>query len=171
MINVLFVCMGNTCRSPIAEGVARRFIAQSGIDGRISFDSAGTHPPHEGKPPDPRAQQVAAARGYDITKLKARKVRPDDFEKFDLILVMDNTNLTNLARMCPGEHRHKVRLFLSFVDKESTPEVPDPYFSSLEGFQRVVDLCEQGVEALILAVLRESTISFTKTPPSENFQS
>lgn len=153
MIRILFICMGNTCRSPIAEGVARAVFARSGRDGNISFDSAGTHTPREGERPDPRARQVAASRGYDIAGLKSRRVRQEDFEKFDLILAMDKTNLANLIGICPSEHRHKVHLFLSYVDETCPPEVPDPYYGSLAGFQRVFDLCEQGAEALIQAVL------------------
>ena len=113
-IKVLFVCMGNICRSPTAEGVFRRQVAKSGQADRIVIDSAGTHDYHVGAPPDRRAQQAALTRGYDLSGLRGRQVGIKDFHEFDYILAMDQANLSNLHQICPPQQRHKLKLFMDF---------------------------------------------------------
>jgi protein-tyrosine phosphatase len=142
MTSVLFVCLGNICRSPTAEGVFRQLLAQQGVAEAIRVDSAGTGAWHVGEPPDARAQAAARTRGVDLSKLRARQVSPDDFEIFDHILAMDESNLTDLADLCPPRHRSKLRLFLEFAPHAEEREVPDPYFGGDDGFGRVLDLIE-----------------------------
>lgn len=148
MVRVVFVCMGNICRSPTAEGVFRRMVEEAGLAGEVSIDSAGTHDYHTGSPPDARAQQHALKRGYDLSSQRARQVRLSDFTESDLVLVMDRVNLSTLARVCPPEHRHKLRLFLSF-SKQREDEVPDPYTGGEAGFERVLDLVEDAARGLL----------------------
>lgn len=147
-IGVLFVCTGNICRSPTAEGVFKRCVEQAGMEGRIVSDSAGTHDYHVGDPPDPRTQAAARRRGYELGALRARRVRREDFERFDYVLAMDETNLRALERLCPPEHAHKVKLLLEFADG-SPREVPDPYYGGPEGFEQVLDLVEQAARGLL----------------------
>jgi protein-tyrosine phosphatase len=139
--SILFVCTGNICRSPTAEGVLRHLAAAEGIELRIA--SAGIGDWHVGHPPDERAQQHAKGRGYDLSALRARQVRPGDFAEFDLILAMDRGHLRALERMAPREHRHKLRLFAAGED------VPDPYYGGAEGFERVLDLVEAACRDLL----------------------
>ena len=141
--SVLFVCTGNICRSPTAEGVLRHLAAEEGIELRIA--SAGIGDWHVGAPPDERAQHHAKGRGYDLSTLRARQVRPSDFAEFDLILAMDRSHLRALERMAPRGERHKLRLFVAGRD------VPDPYYGGPEGFEQVLDL----VEAACRDLLRE----------------
>ena len=142
---VLMVCMGNICRSPMAEGVLREIAVRRGLDHRLEIDSAGTHAYHEGEAPDSRSVRAAAARGYDLSALRARCVSPEDFEYFDWILAMDRQNLANLERRCPIHLRIKLRLFLSFAESRMDgSEVPDPYYGGADGFVRVLALCEKG---------------------------
>ena len=141
--SVLFVCTGNICRSPTAEGVLRHLAAEAGIELRIA--SAGIGDWHVGAPPDKRAQHHAKGRGYDLSTLRARQVRPSDFAEFDLILAMDRSHLRALERMAPRGERHKLRLFVAGRD------VPDPYYGGPEGFEQVLDL----VEAACRDLLRE----------------
>lgn len=142
MKRVLFVCLGNICRSPTAEGVFRKLVADHGLADRIEIDSAGTGAWHVGSPPDSRAQAEARRRGMDLSGLRARQVRREDFERFDLILAMDRENLENLWAMCPPSCRDKVRMFTSFGPPGCPEEVPDPYYGGPEGFRRVFDLIE-----------------------------
>lgn len=153
-IRVLFVCTGNICRSPTAEGVFRRVVAQAGLEGRIFIDSAGTHDYHVGEPPDLRTQRAAALRGYDLSRLRARRVEAVDFAKFDYVLAMDEVNLRFLERLCPRVHAKKLHLFLEFTVDPVEREVPDPYYGGGEGFERVLDLVEQA-SAGLLRHLRE----------------
>lgn len=146
---VLLVCMGNICRSPTAEGVLRRLADEAGMLDRLRIDSAGTHDYHVGKAPDPRAQEAAMRRGYDLSALRARQVSVRDFQEYDLILAMDRENLHNLQWQCPPEHRHKLRLFLSFSGCHSGDEVPDPYYGGREGFDRVLDMVEDAARGLL----------------------
>ena len=132
--SVLFVCTGNICRSPTAEAVLRHLASEEGIE--LHVRSAGIGDWHIGHPPDERAQKHAKTRGYDLSTLRARQVRPSDFEEFDLILAMDRGHLRALERMAPPAHRHKVRLFVAGAD------VPDPYYGGPEGFEKVLDLVE-----------------------------
>lgn len=148
-INVLFVCMGNICRSPMAEGVFQNLIEKHSLAARIGTDSAGTHAYHTGEPPDSRAQAVAARRGYSLERLRARKVRASDFRQFDLILAMDHQNRESLRARCGQTHRHKVRLMLEFARHVECEEVPDPYYGGLDGFEAVLDMIEDACSALL----------------------
>lgn len=147
--SILFVCMGNICRSPTAEGVARGVAAKLGLQDRFEFDSAGTHGYHVGEPPDLRAIRAAAARGYDLSTLRARQVNPYDFVRFDRILAMDRDNLALLRRACPEQHLGKLGLLLDFASGNDEDEVPDPYYGGPEGFEHVLDLVETAAAGLI----------------------
>ncbi len=142
-LSVLFVCMGNICRSPTAEGVFRKFVREEGVEDRFVIDSAGTHAYHIGSPPDGRAQKAALARGIDLSKIRARQVDMADFESFDHILVMDQQNHDSLMCQCPKTHAHKVKLFLEYVPGFKITEVPDPYYGGSKGFEQVLDLVER----------------------------
>jgi protein-tyrosine phosphatase len=141
--------MGNICRSPMAEGVLRRYLEEAGLAERVATDSAGTHGYHVGEPPDPRAQRAAGRRGYDISGLRGRQVQPADFSEFDYVLAMDEANLRALARICPPEHAEKLRLFMEFAPDGAPLEVPDPYYGGPQGFERVLDQLEQAARGLI----------------------
>lgn len=153
MFRVLFVCTGNICRSPTAEGVFRSQAAAAGLSARIITDSAGTHSYHIGEQPDPRSQSAALARGIDLSDLRARKVKASDFHNFDLILAMDSGHLDSLQRMVPAGSTARVALFLDYADGHAGKDVPDPYYGGPQGFDEVLDLCEQG-GAGILAILQ-----------------
>ncbi len=148
-VKVLFVCMGNICRSPTVEAVFKHVVKQAGIEDAIIADSVGTHDYHIGESPDERAQQAARKRGYDMSKLRARQVETMDFERFDYILAMDRDNLALLERKCPSQHRNKLALFCDFDDGHAGQEVPDPYFGGAIGFERVLDMAEQVSASLI----------------------
>ncbi|MBK9446880.1 MAG: low molecular weight phosphotyrosine protein phosphatase [Betaproteobacteria bacterium] len=152
MIKVLFVCMGNICRSPTAEGIFRHFLRQKGLDGRVEVDSAGTHGYHVGESPDPRTQRAAAARGYDLSNIRARKVAPEDLEYFDLVLAMDQNNLEVLQRMCPPELANRLRLFMTYAKNFDDDEVPDPFYGLGHGFDLVIDMVEDASTGLIQAL-------------------
>ena len=147
--SVLFVCMGNICRSPTAQGVFRTKVKAAGLDQVISIDSAGTHSYHVGEAPDPRAMQAARGRGYDLSDLRGRHVSDKDFIHFDHILAMDNDNLANLLRRCPPEHRHKLQLYLDFSRRFTHQEVPDPYYGGNKGFDVVLDMVEDAAQGLL----------------------
>ena len=146
--SVLFVCMGNICRSPTAEGVFRHFVRQEGLVEMIEVDSAGTHAYHVNEPADPRARAAAERRGYSLDGIRARRVDIADFERFDYIVAMDRDNLAALQSQSEGEHDGKLHLFLDF---SSVPgdEVPDPYYGGTSGFERVLDLVEDASRGLI----------------------
>ncbi len=146
---ILFVCMGNICRSPTAEGVFRNLVRTEGLDGAVETDSAGTHSFHIGKKPDARAQTAALRRGIDISDLRARQVDSHDYDYFDHILAMDESNLSLLKADCPGEHRDKLRLFLDCANGLKEREVPDPYFGGDDGFEYVLDLIEAASRGLL----------------------
>lgn len=141
-IKVLFVCMGNICRSPTAEGVFRNTVEQQQLDHIFSIDSAGTHAYHIGDAPDLRAQRAAMDRGIDLSGLRARKFIVGDFDDFDYLLAMDNDNYSILKKACPEDQGHKIRYFLEFAPHFDTVEVPDPYFGGDHGFERVLDMVE-----------------------------
>lgn len=141
--------MGNICRSPTAEGVARALAERLGVADRFEFDSAGTHGYHIGKPPDARARQAAAKRGYDLSALRARQINEFDFVRFDHILAMDRDNLELLRAACPVEHRLKLRLFMEFASGSELREVPDPYYGGPEGFEQVLDLVEDAASGML----------------------
>jgi len=148
-IKILFVCMGNICRSPMAEGVFKHLVAQSGLQDLIASDSAGTHDYHVGDPPDPRALRASERRGYDLSALRGRQVSRGDFGEFDYLLAMDETNLRVLERLCPSQHAHKLKLFMEFSTGPALREVPDPYYGGEQGFERVLDMVEQAAQELL----------------------
>lgn len=154
-MKILFCCMGNICRSPTAEAVFRRLIEQRGLEDKVLADSAGTHGYHVGEAPDPRTQQAARARGYDLSGLRARKVAPADLDFFDLILAMDRSNLDVLRRLCPPDRQHRVKLFMSYARNFDDDEVPDPYYGLGHGFDLVLDMVEDAAQGLVDAVARE----------------
>jgi protein-tyrosine phosphatase len=154
-MKILFCCMGNICRSPTAEAVFRRLIEQRGLAEKVLADSAGTHGYHLGEAPDPRTQQAAKARGYDLSGLRARKVAPADLEFFDLILAMDHSNLDVLRRLCPPDRQHRLKLFMSYARNFDDDEVPDPYYGLGHGFDLVLDMVEDAAHGLVDAVARE----------------
>ncbi|MBI4190702.1 MAG: low molecular weight phosphotyrosine protein phosphatase [Betaproteobacteria bacterium] len=149
MVRVLFICMGNICRSPTAEAVFRHSVQQAGLEHLIECDSAGTHDYHIGEPPDERAQRAASRRGYDMRGLRGRQVGRKDFERFDYVLAMDAHNLALLARICPSQHAHKLSLYCDFHERYAGQEVPDPYYGGAQGFEQVLDMVEQISESLI----------------------
>ncbi|KVT34986.1 low molecular weight protein-tyrosine-phosphatase [Burkholderia ubonensis] len=148
-VAICFVCLGNICRSPTAEGVMRHQVEAAGLADRIDVDSAGTGDWHVGEPPDVRAQAAARTRGYDLSALRARQVSAADFERFDLLLAMDEANLTELRRRCPVQHRDKVRLLMEFAPGATASEVADPYFGGAQGFEQVLDQCEAACRGLL----------------------
>ncbi|MCC6302921.1 MAG: low molecular weight phosphotyrosine protein phosphatase [Gammaproteobacteria bacterium] len=149
MVRVLFVCMGNICRSPTAQGVFEELLRREGLTPWIEVDSAGTHAYHEGNAPDPRAQAAALRRGLDLSAQIARQVRSDDFERFDYILAMDRENLALLMERCPAPFGHKVSLFLGYAPHLGIEEVPDPYYGGVAGFDRVLDMVQAAAEGLL----------------------
>jgi len=142
MTSVLFVCTGNICRSPTAHGVFRHLVAEAGLDGAVDTDSCGTHGYHVGDPPDPRAIETAGRRGFDLTDLRARKLRIDDFDRFDLLLAMDRGHLSAMQAMAPAEARGGARLFLEVMPDGGPVDVPDPYYSGQAAFDHALDLIE-----------------------------
>jgi protein-tyrosine phosphatase len=148
-VKVLFVCMGNICRSPTAEGVTRVLAERAGVATAFEFDSAGTHGYHIGAPPDARTRKAAALRGYDLSSLRARLVNDYDFERFDYILAMDRANLELLKLACPAKYQSKLSLFLQFGPSLDEDEVPDPYYGGDEGFEHVLDLIEAAAGGLL----------------------
>jgi protein-tyrosine phosphatase len=146
---VLFVCTGNICRSPTAEGVFRKLVADAGLADRIRADSAGTHGYHVGEPPDRRTQTAARTRGYDLSGLRARRVARDDFHRFDLVVAMDREHHEILAGIAPPSAGHKLRLMMEFARRSAHDEVPDPYYGGPEGFELVLDLLEDAAEGLL----------------------
>jgi protein-tyrosine phosphatase len=148
-LSILFVCLGNICRSPTAEGVLRAVAAREAPELMLQVDSAGTAAYHVGEPPDPRTRQAAARRGYDLNALRARIVEPADFERFDLILAMDRENLRVLRRRAPADAHRRLRLFLEFAPEGAPEDVPDPYYGGPNGFEEVLDLVERATRGLI----------------------
>ena len=149
MRSILFVCTANICRSPTAEAVVRAQLKKAGLARQVVVDSAGTQRHQFAQPPDARAQKAALRRGYDLSRLRARRVTEADFSDFDRILAMDRGNLDILQRDCPAEHRHKLGLFLEYSRGFSEREVPDPYYGSEAGFERVLDLIEDAASGLV----------------------
>ncbi|WOH39547.1 low molecular weight protein-tyrosine-phosphatase [Thalassotalea fonticola] len=148
--SVLFVCMGNICRSPSAEAIFRHKAKEQGVD--IEIDSAGTIGYHVGHKPDARSQKAGEARGYDFSDLFARKVVVEDFEKYSLVLAMDNDNYDNLVDLAPKEHHHKIKLFLEYGENFNEIEVPDPYYGGSRGFELVLDLIEDASDGLLASI-------------------
>ncbi len=152
-ISVLFVCMGNICRSPTAHGVFRALIEQEGLADRIVADSAGTIAYHVGEPPDRRARETAVKRGIDISDLRARKAIAEDFEQFDYLLAMDRDNYRELQAICPQGYEDRLHLFMDFAPQCPEEEVPDPYYGRVGGFDRVFDMVEEASRGLLNHIL------------------
>jgi protein-tyrosine phosphatase len=150
-IKILFVCMGNICRSPTAEGIFHQRLAAAGMSDLIEIDSAGTHDYHIGSPPDNRTRLAALQRGYDLSCLRGRQVELKDFHKFNYILAMDKANLADLDRICPPQHRHKLNLLMEFSCGERC-EVPDPYYGGSKGFERVLNMLEDAASGLLTRI-------------------
>lgn len=152
-MRILFVCLGNICRSPTAEGVLRSIAARDFPDLKLDVDSAGTADYHVGEPPDRRTVAAARRRGYDLASLRARQVDPDDFRRFDYILAMDRSNLSELTSRRMAGATAQLALFMSFAPGSEPDgdceEVPDPYYGGVEGFERVLDLCESAARGLL----------------------
>ena len=148
-VSILFVCMGNICRSPTAEVVFRARVEEAGLAQHILIDSAGTHDYHIGDPPDLRTQRTALKRGYDMSTLRGRQVEIADFTRFDYVLAMDHDNLSILHRLCPQDRRERVGLFLEYARRHKEREVPDPYYGGGDGFERVLDMVEDAAEGLL----------------------
>lgn len=150
MVKVLFVCMGNICRSPTAEGVVRKMLEKHpDVQNRVELDSAGTHGYHVGEAPDSRTQRAAAVRGYDLSQIRARKVAAQDLDYFDLVLAMDKTNLDNLQRLSRPDQQNKIKLLMDFSKQFDDDEVPDPYYGLGQGFDLVIDMVEDSARGLI----------------------
>lgn len=152
MNKVLFVCTGNICRSPTAQGVFQHMIDDAGLGGVVGVESAGTHAFHVGESPDPRAQAAAQKRGYDLSRYVARQIKAEDFREFDMILAMDWENLSALQQQCPKIYQHKLMLLMRFSNEFEEATVPDPYYGGPEGFNKVLDYIEdasQGVFELV----------------------
>jgi protein-tyrosine phosphatase len=149
MVKILFVCMGNICRSPTAEGVFTQMVKQARLSNQIEIDSAGTHDYNLGKPPDLRTQAAARKRGIDLSRLRARQVTQADFIEFDYILAMDKDNYNILQATCPPEHQHKLQLFLEFAPSLNAREVSDPYYGGENGFEPVLNLIEAASSGLL----------------------
>jgi protein-tyrosine phosphatase len=145
---VLFVCLGNICRSPTGEGVFRALVEERGLEDRVEIDSAGTGAWHAGERADRRMRETATGRGYDLAS-RARQVTEDDFHRFDLIVAMDRSNHRDLAALLPEDARAELRLFSDFLPPGSPEDVPDPYYGGSDGFDRVLDLIEQGTPKLL----------------------
>lgn len=155
-VSILFVCMGNICRSPTAESVFRSQVEAAGWRDRVHVDSAGTHDYHIGDQPDRRAQQVGAQRGYDLSRLRGRQVCQSDFIEFDHVLAMDNANLAILQRLCPDEHAGKLALFMNYASNCNEREVPDPYYGGAQGFERVLDMIEDAGRGLLWEIQKDN---------------
>lgn len=153
-VSVIFVCMGNICRSPTAEAVFRNRVENAGLAGRILIDSAGTHDYHIGEAPDLRAQRAAQQRGYDMSGLRGRQVEKGDLRRFDYVLAMDKANLAILQCLAPPAGDVQVRLFLEYARHHAAREVPDPYYGGADGFERVLDMVEDASDGLLQDILK-----------------
>ncbi len=153
-VKILFVCMGNICRSPTAAAVALKRIKNAGLE--VDIDSAGTIAYHAGEGPDLRAKEAGQRRGYDFSQMIARQVISEDFVRFDLLLAMDKRNYGDLMSRCPERHKHKVKLLMDYAQQTQLSEVPDPYYGGEQGFEDVLDLVEAAVDGLIAALKTKS---------------
>jgi protein-tyrosine phosphatase len=155
MIKVLFVCMGNICRSPTAQGAFEKVVKDAGLEKKILIDSAGTHAYHVGESPDTRSQMVAKKRNLDLSKQQARKVSLTDFEEFDYILAMDSDNYSSLRIRCPQEYLYKIQLVMDYAPENGFKEVPDPYYGGEKGFELVLDLTMSASKGLLETIRRD----------------
>lgn len=149
---MVFICTGNICRSPTAEGIFVKMVKDAGLSDRIVVDSAGTHGYHIGEPPDLRTQEAAARRGYDLSRLRARKFQREDFQRFDLVLAMDRDNHGILARIAQPSAGHRLRMMMEYASQFQEIEVPDPYYGGPDGFDRVLDMIEDAAQGLLEAI-------------------
>lgn len=156
MTKILFVCMGNICRSPTAEGIFRTMVRDASIEHLVKIDSAGTHAFHVGEAPDPRAQAAAKKRGIDISMLRARQVSKDDFRDHDLILAMDWENLALLQQTSPKQYQHKLMLLMRFATDNEEATVPDPYYGGSDGFEKVINYATDACTGLIEVVKKRA---------------
>lgn len=150
---ILFACLGNICRSPMAEGVFRRVAEDAGVLHLFEIDSVGMGDWHKGEAPDTRAQKAALSRGADISGQRSRKVEIEDFETFDLILAMDGSNISDMHEIAPLKTRHKIRRFLDYAPHLGTEDVPDPYYGGDAGFDHALDLIEAAAEGLLAELM------------------
>ena len=155
---ILFVCMGNICRSPTAEAVFYKRLANQKLLHKVKIDSAGTHNFHPDAPPDERSQMHALKRGYDMSHLRARQIVDSDFEEFDLLLTMDWDNRALLEERCPAQHLHKVRGLAEFLQTSQASVIPDPYYGGDQGFEQVLDLIEEASDGLMKFTLQKVQI-------------
>ncbi len=160
-VKVLFVCLGNICRSPSAEGVFRKYVVDAGLESRFEIDSAGTLDYHAGERADRRSERAAQRRGIDISKHRARQIEPHDFERYDYILAMDKSNLSNLERLCPAAHRHKLALMMSFAPALGD-EVPDPYYGDGTAFENVLDMLEDACRNFLTHIVEKQLLASLK---------
>lgn len=152
MVKVLFVCTGNICRSPTAEGVFRHHVAAAGLDGDIVIDSAGTGSWHVGDPPDPRSQATALERGIDLSGQRARQVTPDDFAQFNYVIALDQSHMDGMSRLCPAEYSSRLTLLLSYAPALGVRDVPDPYYGGARGFDDVFDMIDSACRELLARI-------------------
>ncbi len=155
-VSVLFVCMGNICRSPTAEGVFRHVVEEKNLQDVIKIDSAGTHAYHIGESPDPRSQSTAKTRGVDLSTQRARKVEHNDFDKFDYVIAMDQSNFENLKVLATAEQQKKLYLFMEFTTSWDNAEVPDPYYGEGNGFENVFDMVRSASEGLLETIIKNN---------------
>lgn len=153
MVKVLFVCLGNICRSPTAEGVFRQLLIREQVDSSVHVDSAGTHAYHIGSPPDPRAHEAALRRGVDLSGIRGRRAEKADIEAFDHILAMDRENYENLLAIA-GDHANKIEVLMSYSSRFDEEEVPDPYYGGPNGFDQVLDMIEDASQGLLRELRR-----------------
>lgn len=159
MIRVLFVCTGNICRSPTAEGIFKKIINEHGLAEKIYIDSAGTHNYHLGEAPDKRSQLVAKKHGVDLSLLKARQITTEDFEKFDYIIAMDHYNVECLHSVCPEHYQQRISLLLTYADNDLlSDEVPDPYYGEGDGFQYVYELILESLLGLLASIKKQDKL-------------
>ncbi len=153
-VSVVFVCMGNICRSPTAEGVFRRAVNERNLQDVIKIDSAGTHAYHIGESPDARSQATAKSRGVDLSSQRARQIDASDFERFDYVIVMDRSNYENLKSVASAKQQEKLHLFMDFTTAWDNAEVPDPYYGSGDGFANVFDMVQSASEGLLETIVK-----------------
>lgn len=157
-VRVIFVCLGNICRSPTAEAVFRKLVLDEGLEQHIYIDSAGTHAYHVNEPPDSRAQSAAARRGIDMSSLRGRRATDEDIEQFDYVLAMDGENYHNLLAISADHNQHKVRMLMEYAPDRPEQEVPDPYYGGPGGFDNVLDMVEEAARGLLQDIRQQHNI-------------